>query len=179
MRFSIATLLLVTMLVAAYFPLKILFEPWQRSRIASQHPLYATQIQLSQLRNGDSTEVASGIFPALSFVEPDSDDLVKLEKMAIMLGKPIPKNADFYRYNSHGLDGMLMFRNGKLVKPDHSDDPVSIKQQRLITPSLWFRSGILPAYTLIASITILAWVVARRRYKSPSNNAINTGREPT
>ena len=46
MRYLIATLLLVVLLVSAYFPLRTLFEPWQRARVASKYPMHALQADL-------------------------------------------------------------------------------------------------------------------------------------
>ena len=177
MRFSLATLLLLILLVAAYFPLRALFEPWQQARTSSEHPLYALHLDSSQLQEGDTVEIAASLFPTLKFVEPNSDDRTKLEQLATITGRAMPKNYDLYRYKSHGVVGFLMFQNGKLIWEDDHDDPVAIAQRRVITPSLWFRSGILPAYTVIASFVLAAWVMFRKWYCSQNAKATNLGRE--
>ena len=177
MRFSLATLLVLVLLVAAYFPLRTLFEPWQQARISAQHPLYALQLDNSHLRAGDTLQVAEGLFPTLRFVEPESDDRIKLEQVSAITGKPMPKDYDLYRYKSHGVIGFLMFQDGKLIWNGNHDDPVTIAQRQLITPSLWFRSGILPAYTLVASLLFAVWVMVRKWYNSPSVNGTDARRD--
>ena len=154
-----------------------MFEPWQRARISSQHPLYAHLINRSQLFEGDTIEIASRIFPTLSYVERNSDDRIRFEQAMAFTGETFPEDADLYRYQSHGVVGMLTFQNGKLVMSNSDDDPIAVAQRRLITPSLWFRSGILPIYTLIASLLLAAWALFGRRYQSPNNNKPGPGQE--
>ena len=176
MRFSMATLLLVVVLVASYFPLKTLFEPWQQARIASKHPFYAHQINYSKLRDRDSVQSVSGIFPTLSFVKPNSHDWIRLQQSTTMTGEVIPNGADLYRYDACGCPGFLMFQNGELVLGDYDDDPAVVAQRRLITPSLWFRSGILPMYTLVASTLLALWAFLRWRYV-PSNTNMTDSKQ--
>ena len=175
MRFSITTLLLLTLLISLYFPLRTLFEPWQQARISAQHPFYAIQLDNAQLRDGDTIETASRIFPTLKFVEPNSDYRIKVEEVMAIMGKALPENADLYSYRSHGVDGMLTFQDGKLVMIDNHDDPVVVAQRSAITPSLWFRSGILPIYSLIASLVLATWVIFGKWYKSPNGNITPPG----
>ncbi|MDA8563673.1 hypothetical protein N9L06_04390 [Mariniblastus sp.] len=177
MRYPISTLLLLMLLVAAYFPLRSLFEPWQQARVASNYPAYALQIDCSQLREGDTVNIASRVFPNLSFVAPNSDFRMKLKELETISGIAVPENADVYRYKSHGIVGTLMFQDGKLAIPNSDDDPAVAAQKRLITPGLLFRSGILPVYALIASLLIAAWVIFHGRCKLPNGNAITLGRE--
>ena len=173
MRYSIATLLLVVLLVSAYFPLRTLFEPWQRARVASKYPMHALQADLSQLHDGDTIELASDRFPTLSLIDPNSDDRIKLDQLATITGMALPKNAELYRYKSYGLDGILTFQHGRLVKDNHDKHPVVVAQQRLIpTPNLWIRAGILPFYVLFASVLRAAWIVVRRPGKTPNSDAM-------
>ena len=173
MRFSISTLLLLVLLVAAYFPISVLFEPWQRTRIASKHPRYAHITKFFKLREGDSYEDALSVFPSLSFVAPNADDRIYFEKLdKLVTGKELPKDVELYHYNSHGVVGTLTFRDGKLARKTIVDDnPAIAAQKRLITPSLWFRSGILPIYTVIASFIFAAWTLAGSRHRSQSGSA--------
>jgi hypothetical protein len=175
MRFSITTLLILTLLVSAYFPLQNMFEPWQQARIASQHPLYALRLDNAKLRNGDTIVKASSIFPTMQFVEPYSQLRINLEQAMGTMGEKYPEGVDLYRHNSHGVLGILAFQNGKLIMNNDNGNPVAIAQQRLITPSLWFRSGILPMYTIIASILLAAWVIVCKWFQSLTESTIRSG----
>ena len=166
MRFSIATMLLLTLLVAGYFPIKILFAPWQQARIASQHPLYALHLDNAELHVGDTIQSAARIFPTMKFVEPDSQVRKKLEHNMKMMGGKLPEDSDLYQHNSHGVLGFLTFRDGKLIRDYDYDNPVSNSQLRAITPSLWFRSGIFPIYAMIASLLLAAWVLLGKWHQS-------------
>ena len=133
----------------------------------------ALQADLSQLHDGDTIELASDRFPTLSLIDPNSDDRIKLDQLATITGMALPKNAELYRYKSYGLDGILTFQHGRLVKDNHDKHPVVVAQQRLIpTPNLWIRAGILPFYVLFASVLRAAWIVVRRPGKTPNSDAM-------
>jgi hypothetical protein len=173
MRFSIATLLFITLLVSAYFPLKDLFEPWQRARIMSQHPLYALQLDNARLSEGDTVEAVSSVFPTMRLIQPDSDFDQTFRQNMVTMGAECPEDVDLYRHDSHGVIGILMFQNGRLVMRGNDDNPAAVAQRRLITPSLWFRAGIFPIYILIASVLLAAWVFGCRRIQSSDNKALH------
>ena len=171
LRYSLATLLMWVLVVAAYFPTQSAFNHWQKDRLKSHYPEYLVNLELSRLQQDETFESASRKFPHFSRMESSSRTITT--DLLSRAGMPIDDNTEVYMFEIHGANVMLTFRDGRLVNHDQlcANDPITVAQrQGHPYPGFWHRLGLMPYYVVFALglITIYNYFNTRR-----SNSADN------
>jgi hypothetical protein len=123
-RFSTRALFLGSVIVAIYFPVRSVYEPWRRERLQTSHEMYSDYETSSQIYEGNSVQTVTRHFPTLKIV----DETPTWDNLSMQYPNVKPTD-EFYRcsYRAPGAFGYFHFRDGRLVSHprDRYKDPIA------------------------------------------------------
>lgn len=168
-RYSLRTLLVGVAIVAAYFPLGMLYHRWFSTEYS---PYYVSTVLASKISNGDSVnEVASYFSSQRSLTDAERIDMQSIPGTFGGASRVIEDGDECYSFSTHGRSGIVaQFRDGRLINlpnESYSDLPLLAEMNGYSLPSPILRFGFLPLYLiLVACIALLLasrhWILGTR-----------------
>ena len=177
--FSIRTLLLMVAVVAIYFPIRDIYEPWRRRRLQVSHPIFSDFESLASITEGDSVSVVARHYPMLEAVEPNTPSWQNLARQFESSGMRVENTDEFYEYTIHGVGnfGYLQFRDGNLVNHPQevfADPMANAIGNKSALPGLLDRMGVWPIYLPVAAafsaLCLVCDRVFRKQFASHQDN---------